>query len=51
MEFPLLVFYPDFLRLELQEIASNGYRFCEILIASRVVNRKVLVLGTPFDDV
>ncbi len=51
MEFPLLVFYPDFLRLELQEIASNGYRFCAILIASRVVNRKVLVLGTSFDDV
>jgi len=51
MEFPLLVLYPDFIRLKLQEIASNGYRFCEILIASRVVNRKILVLGNPFDDV
>jgi len=27
MQFPLLVLYPDFLRLELQEIASNGYGF------------------------
>src|SRR5262249_9320356 len=51
MKFALLVLYPDFLRLELEEIASNGYSFCEILVASRVVNCKVLVLGNPLDDV
>jgi hypothetical protein len=48
---PLFVFNPDFLRVELQKVSSDGECFRCIVIAFSVINDDVLITRYPLDDV